>query len=236
VASGDVAALGTVVSVWAHPDDEAYLCGGLMAAAADAGSRVVCVTATRGELGVTDPVRWPPDRLAEIREAELAECLEILGVQEHRWLGFRDGGCAAVPLGHGVEAVTAVLRAVRPDTVVTFSADGQTGHPDHIAVHHWCRTAVRRTGIGTLHVVANTADWLDEYQTPLNQLGALVGDPPTAWTEPLSVELVLSDDLLARKLAALAAQASQTEAFRAAVGEEFYRRAFSIERFGILAV
>ena len=85
-------------------------------------------------------------------------------------------------------------------------------------------------------MVANTADWLDEYQTPLNQLGALVGDPPTAWTEPLSVELVLSDDLLARKLAALAAQASQTEAFRAAVGEEFYRRAFSIERFGILAV
>jgi LmbE family N-acetylglucosaminyl deacetylase len=236
VATGDVAALGTVMSVWAHPDDEAYLCGGLMAAAADAGSRVVCVTATRGELGVTDPVRWPPDRLAEIREAELAACLEILGVPEHRWLGFPDGGCAAVPLDQGAEAVAAVLREVRPDTVVTFSADGQTGHPDHIAVHHWCVAAVRETGIGTLHVVANTTAWLEEYQTPLNQLGALVGDPPTAWTGPLSVELVLSDDLLARKLAALAAQASQTEAFRAAVGEEFYRLAFRIERFGILAV
>ena len=25
--------LGTLLGVWAHPDDEAYLCGGLMAAA-----------------------------------------------------------------------------------------------------------------------------------------------------------------------------------------------------------
>jgi LmbE family N-acetylglucosaminyl deacetylase len=236
VALSDLTGLGTIMSVWAHPDDEAYLCGGLMAAAVDAGLRVVCVTATRGELGVTDPARWPPERLAEIREAELAASLEILGVQEHRWLGFADGGCAAVPLAEGAETVAAVLREVRPDTVVTFSADGQTGHPDHIAVHHWCVTAVQETGIGTLHVVANTAEWLEEFQTPLNQLGALVGEPPTAWTAPLSVELVLGDDLLARKLAALAAQTSQTEAFRAAVGEEFYRAAFSTERFGILAV
>ena len=73
MAQADLAELGTIVSVWAHPDDEAYLCGGLMATAADAGLRVVCVTATRGELGVTDPVRWPPERMAEIREAELAQ-------------------------------------------------------------------------------------------------------------------------------------------------------------------
>ncbi len=236
MAQADLAELGTIVSVWAHPDDEAYLCGGLMATAADAGLRVVCVTATRGELGVTDPVRWPPERMAEIREAELAACLEILGVKEHRWLGFPDGGCAAIPLDEGAEAVAAVLREVRPDTVVTFAADGQTGHPDHIAVHHWCVAAVRETGIGTLHVVANTAEWLAEFQTPLNQLGALVGDPPTAWSGPLSVELRLGDDMLSRKLAALAAQTSQTEAFRAAVGEDFYRLAFGTERFGILAV
>jgi len=179
---------------------------------------------------------WPPGSIGDVRTKELLRSLEILGVQEHRWLGFPDGGCAALDLATGAEAVATVLRDVRPDTVVTFSADGQTGHPDHIAVHHWCVAAVRATGIGTLHVVANTAEWLEEFQTPLNQLGALVGDPPTAWTGPLSVELVLGDDLLARKLAALGAQTSQTEAFRTAVGEDFYRRAFSIERFGILAV
>lgn len=37
----DVTKLGTVVAVWAHPDDEAFLSGGLMALATQAGSRVV---------------------------------------------------------------------------------------------------------------------------------------------------------------------------------------------------
>jgi len=65
----DIRELGTILSIWAHPDDEAYLCGGIMAMAAAADSRVVCVTASRGELGVTDPTRWPPEQLASIREA-----------------------------------------------------------------------------------------------------------------------------------------------------------------------
>ena len=48
------AALGTILSIWAHPDDETYLAGGVMAAA-DRGQRVVCVSATAGEHGTDDP-------------------------------------------------------------------------------------------------------------------------------------------------------------------------------------
>ena len=70
-APDDVASLGTILGVWAHPDDEAYLCGGLYALARDAGARVICVTATRGELG-GDPSAWPPERLAAQRTAELS--------------------------------------------------------------------------------------------------------------------------------------------------------------------
>ena len=66
MAIDDIRELGTILSVWAHPDDEAYLCGGIMAMATAAGSRVVCVTATRGELGVTDALRWPPEQLPAI--------------------------------------------------------------------------------------------------------------------------------------------------------------------------
>jgi LmbE family N-acetylglucosaminyl deacetylase len=236
VATGDAADLGTILSLWAHPDDEAYLCGGLMAAAVDAGSRVVCVTATRGELGVTDPVRWPPERLAEIREAEMAACLAVLGVSEHHWLGYPDGGCAEVGADAGTASVASLLEAVRPDTVLTFAPDGQTGHPDHIAVHDWTVEAVRRTGLGTLHVVANTAEYLDAHLEQFLALGAIVGDPPVPWTGPLSIELPLDGDLLERKMAALAAQTSQTEALRAIVGDEWYRSAFGVERFGILSV
>jgi LmbE family N-acetylglucosaminyl deacetylase len=227
----DIQELGTVLSIWAHPDDEAYLCGGIMAMAAAAGSRVVCVTASRGELGVTDPTRWPPEQLASIREAELAECLRILGVPEHRWLDYPDGGCAAVDLNTAAERIAKILREMAPDTILTFSPDGQTGHPDHIAVHRWTVEAVRRTGIGTLHVVANTQEWLDDHLAQWIELGAIVGDPPVAWTGPLSIDVELTGQWLDRKYAALAAQASQTEALRAAVGEERYREVIRIERF-----
>ena len=54
---------GTILGVWAHPDDEAYLSAGLMARARRNGQRVVVVTATPGELGTDDPSRWPPARL-----------------------------------------------------------------------------------------------------------------------------------------------------------------------------
>ncbi len=227
----EIRELGTILSIWAHPDDEAYLCGGIMAMATAAQSRVVCVTATRGELGVTDPTRWPPEQLPAIRGAEMAECLRILGVTEHRWLGYPDGGCASVSVDTAAQQIAGIIREIAPDTILTFAPDGQTGHPDHIAVHRWTVEAVRRTGIGTLHVVANTQEWLDDHLAQWTELGAIVGDPPVAWTGPLSIDVTLTGELLDRKLAALAAQASQTEALRAIVGEERYQEFIRIERF-----
>src|SRR5215211_5395870 len=227
----EIRELGTILSIWAHPDDEAYLCGGIMAMATAAQSRVVCVTATRGELGVTDPTRWPPEQLPAIRGAELAECLRILGVSEHRWLGYPDGGCASVSVDTAAHQIAEIIREMAPHTILTFAPDGQTGHPDHIAVHRWTVQAVRRTGIGTLHVVANTQEWLDDNLTQWIELGVIVGEPPVAWTGPLSIDLALSGELLDQKYAALAAQASQTQALRAVVGDQRYREIIRIERF-----
>ena len=87
----DLTELGTVLTVWAHPDDETYLASGLLAALADAGHRVVCVTATRGE--AADPDATPDERaaLAEVRTRELAAALALLGVTEHHWLDHPDG-------------------------------------------------------------------------------------------------------------------------------------------------
>jgi LmbE family N-acetylglucosaminyl deacetylase len=232
----EIRELGTILSIWAHPDDEAYLCGGIMAMATAAQSRVVCVTATRGELGVTDPTRWPPEQLPAIRGAEMAECLRILGVTEHRWLGYPDGGCASVGVDTAAQQIAGIIREIAPDTILTFAPDGQTGHPDHIAVHRWTVEAVRRTGIGTLQVVANTQEWLDDHLAQWTELGAIVGDPPVAWTGPLSIDVTLTGELLDRKLAALAAQASQTEALRAIVGEERYQEFIRIERFATFSL
>jgi LmbE family N-acetylglucosaminyl deacetylase len=129
--------IGTLLGIWAHPDDEAYLSAGLMAKVRDVGGRVAVVTASRGELGTADPERWPPERLGPLRERELMDSLAVVGVREHYWLGYRDGELPDVPVEDAVTRVVRILRKVRPDTVVTFGADGMTGHDDHRTVSRW---------------------------------------------------------------------------------------------------
>ena len=130
--TGDpTAELGTVLGVWAHPDDEAYLSAGLMALARRHGRRVVVVTATAGEHGTDDPVCWPPARLARRRRKEMAASLAAIGVDEHQWLGYGDGACADADEGEAVATIGEIIDAVQPDTIVTFGPDGMTGHPDH---------------------------------------------------------------------------------------------------------
>jgi LmbE family N-acetylglucosaminyl deacetylase len=233
-----VAELGTVLGIWAHPDDEAYLSGGLMALASDAGSRVVCVTATRGEHGTPDPVRWPPDLLAAERATELARCLEILGVGEHHWLGYEDGGCAAVPDSEAVERLSELMDAVRPDTVLTFGPDGITGHPDHQTVSTWASAAFTRAAPSRARLLyaalgeARSSRWqaiddrFDVY---------LPGYPVTTPDSQLAVDLALDPETAARKARALAAQATQTTGLISALGLDVYTEWVGDESFVLAA-
>ena len=220
-----MAELGTVLGIWAHPDDEAYLSGGLMAMARDSGSRVVCVTATCGELGTPDAETWPPHRLAAERTGELARCLAVLGVREHRWLGYRDGGCAAVPVSEAAEQLCAVIDDVRPDTVLTFGPDGITGHPDHQAVSAWATAAfdrAARPGARLLHA-AVTERRVQRWSVLDESLGVyLPGYPVAVPDESLSLALELSPDVAERKVRALMAQTTQTAGLVAALGVDRY--------------
>ena len=83
----------TLLGIWAHPDDEAYLSAGLMAEFRRRGDRVVVVTATLGEHGTDDPERWPPAQLGARRHIELRNSLAALDVDELRLLGYEDGFC-----------------------------------------------------------------------------------------------------------------------------------------------
>src|SRR5205823_12258012 len=102
---------GTMLGVWAHPDDETYLAAGLMAEAVQRGERVLCVTATRGEEGSWDEERWPTSEMGKVREAEMMASLEVLGVTEHHWLDYYDGTCADVPFDEVLGRGRGVLEA-----------------------------------------------------------------------------------------------------------------------------
>ena len=212
--------LGTVLMVWAHPDDETYLVGGLSAALTDTGRRVVCVTATRGEAGGT------AEGLAEIRTAELEAALDLLGVEEHHWLDYADGACASVDDDEAASRIRALVDDVRPETVVTFGPDGFTGHPDHQAVSRWVDLALNHHaagdhGVRLLHAVARehrVDPGLDEDYGVFE-----LGRPRVCADDELAVLLPLEGALLDRKVAALLAQESQTAGLVAAVGLPRFR-------------
>ena len=225
---------GTVLGIWAHPDDETYLCGGIMAAAVRQGSRVVCVTATRGELGSTDADRWPAGpELARVRTAELETALRHLGVTEHRWLDYPDGGCADVDDVQAVARLRDILDEVQPDTVLTFGPDGMTGHPDHQAVSRWTVDAVGADA--RVHFATNTPEWLTAWRPRLDAVGAFMGaEPPCSPVDQLSIHAIFDGDVLEAKYAAITSQISQVEAMLAVFGAEDMRAALSEESFRAL--
>jgi LmbE family N-acetylglucosaminyl deacetylase len=230
-----VAALGTILGVWAHPDDEAFLSAGLMAMAVDSGSRVVCVTATRGEAGTPDPEHCPPEAMAAIREREMAESLAILGVREHHWLDYRDGECADVEVDEAAAKIVPIIEEVRPDTILTFGPEGFTDHPDHKAVNTWLLDAHHRSRGATarrIHFAAQTPDWVDEHGAVMLAAGVFPpGFPPRTPVRELSIDAFLPTEVNERKVRALRAQGSQIESLVQALGLPTFTTAFATERF-----
>jgi LmbE family N-acetylglucosaminyl deacetylase len=210
---------GSILSVWAHPDDETYLAAGVMAAAADHGQRVVCVSATAGEHGTADPDTWPPLRLARRRTWEAAAAMAVLGVADHRFLGFPDGRLTDHD-EEGRVAVGRLIDEVRPDTILTFGPDGVTFHPDHITVSTWVTAAWEQRGRPCrLLYAAYTAEHLARFGATYEELGIYMTEerPTGATAEQLAVHVQLDGWQLDRKLTALAAMASQTSEVMATI-------------------
>ena len=227
--------LGTIVGVWAHPDDETFGTGGIMASAVRAGRRVVCVTATRGEAGIQDEARWPADKLAEIRTTELENALEVLGVTEHIWLNYPDGGCAGVDGDEATARIAEIFADVEPDTVLTFGPDGMTWHPDHIAVSAWTTQAFKKVAKpgARLFYATLTTEWLEQFGPIWEKVGVMMTDDEMVVTsmEDLAFDFRLSEELIDLKYRALRMQESQIEGTLAILGEEMLRADLASEAF-----
>lgn len=225
--------LGTILSVWAHPDDEGYCCAGLMATAVRGGQRVACVTATRGELGSTDQARWPNGaELAAVRTGELAASLAVLGVTEHHWLDYPDGGCDDVDQDHAIARLREIVDQVRPDTVLTFGPEGATYHPDHMAVSRWASAAAAGTRARVLHQ-ATTHGWqaAADALAPRELVMMADREPVTFGASECAVYLNLEGELLDLKFRAMRCQESQIGPLVSLAGPDRYRELLAEEAF-----
>ena len=232
MSEADLSWLGTTVVVWAHPDDETYLSGGTAAVLADLGHRVVAVTATRGDAGGPDTTPAGRAETARIRTTELEEALALLGVTEHVWLDYEDGGCADADPEPGVRRLASLFDDVRPDTVLTFGPEGFTGHPDHRAVSAWVDEALARSAAEPrlLHAVATRQDRVDPELD--RDFGVFeLGEPRFCEPEELALRHVLDGPTLTRKVAALQAQASQTTGLIEAVGLDRFTAWVAVEAY-----
>ena len=230
--------LGTMLGVWAHPDDEAYLTAGLMARGVRAGSRVVCVTATKGEGGSWDEKRWPSARMGEVRAQELEASLAILGVNEHHWLGYIDGTCSDVPPEEGTARVQAFIEDIRPDSVLTFGPDGMTDHPDHKAVSAWATAAFEAAAPpgSKLYYATVTPEWADEFVPRWNKFNVFApGFPVVTPAEALAISYVLPPEDLELKVKAIETHVSQVEYMLRYFGDDFFREAHKAEIFRLAA-
>lgn len=227
--------LGTILGVWAHPDDDVYLSAGLMAAAARAGDRVVDVTATRGEGGSMDESRWPSERMGEIRTGELLRSLEVLGVVEHRFLDGPVDVDMDTPLDErGADQVRSIMQEVRPDAVLTFGPEGMTGHRAHQDVCRWATDAfaeIAAPGARLLYATYPQA-WVEEWAPKLAPFDVFrPGTPPSTPEDQIEVSFALPPDLLELKLRAIKEHVSQVESLAQVFGDEGLRRVMAGEWF-----
>ena len=124
-----------LLAIFAHPDDESLAMGGTLARYAHAGVEVSLVCATRGEWGlISDPALATRENLAEVREGELREACQVLGISQLHFLDCPDSDVNHTDWPEVEEKIVRHIRTLRPDVIVTFGPDGLYGHPDHIAV------------------------------------------------------------------------------------------------------
>lgn len=141
-----------LMTVHAHPDDEASKGAATVARYASEGIRSVLVCCTGGEAGdILNPAMDRPEvreRLHEVRMDELKAATEIIGFEEVCLLGYRDSGMPGTPqnddslcfakadLVEAVGLLVAIIRSERPHVIVTYGDDQRSyPHPDHLQVH-----------------------------------------------------------------------------------------------------
>lgn len=162
-----------ILTVHAHPDDEASKGAPTLARYHAHGVETVLVCCTGGEEGdLQNPSlrdegqpfhglspEQERELVASMRADELRRSADVIGFDEVVMLGYRDSGMAETPpnehpacfwqadLDEAAGRLVAVIRRTRPQVIITYSDDQQGyPHPDHLRVHDITVLAFDRAG------------------------------------------------------------------------------------------
>ena len=163
----------SILTVHAHPDDEASKGAPTLAKYSREGIHTVLVCCTGGEEGdLNNPALKEPGQpfhnlegdaakrlLAALRPQELAASAAVIGFSHVEMLGYRDSGMPESPANAHPESfhqadideatgrLVRVIREHRPQVMITYG-DDQRGypHPDHLKVHDISVLAFDRAG------------------------------------------------------------------------------------------
>lgn len=195
--------VGRVLVVTAHPDDVDFGAAGTVAGFTAAGIEVTYCVCTDGDAGGFDPA-VERSEIPGIRRAEQVAAAKAVGVEDVRFLGYRDG-CLEATLDLRRD-ISRVIRQVRPQRMLIQSPERNwarvgASHPDHLAA-------------GQAAIAAIYPDARNPFAHPtlLAEEGLPEWAVPETWVmaHPDSNHTVDVTDLFHLKMAALRAHESQT--------------------------
>jgi LmbE family N-acetylglucosaminyl deacetylase len=118
------------ISFCAHPDDESFGLGAILAHLTANHTKLAVLCFTHGEASTLHGVDGD---LNVLRAAELQAASDHLGVDRVELLDYPDGALDAQPRRALVDHIRQLAADVDPDWLLVFDDGGITGHPDHQA-------------------------------------------------------------------------------------------------------
>ncbi|MQR96072.1 bacillithiol biosynthesis deacetylase BshB2 [Fictibacillus phosphorivorans] len=130
--------------IFPHPDDEAFGVSGTIAQHTKKGLPVTYICLTLGQMGrnMGNPPFATRESLPLIRQKELKDACDAVGIQDLRQFGLRDKTVEFEDEKFLADQFLAVIEEVKPTRLITFYP-GYSVHPDHEAT---ARAVVRAVG------------------------------------------------------------------------------------------
>jgi LmbE family N-acetylglucosaminyl deacetylase len=140
----------SLLAVVAHPDDESFGLGAILAAFARSGTKVTVLCFSAGEASSLGRDMVGGAFLHEVRAQELSEAAAVLGVAGLERCRYPDGRLEEVDVTELAGRVEEVALAHQASLLLTFDEGGVTGHPDHKQATRATLVAAERLGLAVL--------------------------------------------------------------------------------------